>query len=92
MLHDGTINAYQLKTVQANKNVITNLRSAVKQLKNAPANNKIIDIRVKNGTWEEFQEIQAKDRRKGLENIADEYPGMKLNITFSDGVTKSWLF
>ncbi|PRZ11421.1 hypothetical protein CLV36_1432, partial [Laceyella sediminis] len=43
------------------------------------------------GTWDEFQ---AQNRLQGLEKIAKEHRGlgMKLNITFSDGVTKSWLF
>ncbi|TCW38965.1 hypothetical protein EDC32_102205 [Laceyella sacchari] len=91
-LPDGSLNnVYQLKTVQSNKKVNSNITSAAKQLVNAPANNKIIEIRVKDGTWDEFQ---AQNRLQGLEKIAKEHRGlgMKLNITFSDGVTKSWLF
>ncbi|MBA4496436.1 hypothetical protein ACFO25_16900 [Paenactinomyces guangxiensis] len=90
-LPDGTLNnVYQLKTVDTNKSVSKNITKAAKQLVNAPANNKIIEIQVKDGTWDEFQ---AQGRVQGIEEtFADHYPGIKVNIIFSDGVTKSWLF
>ena len=89
VLPDGTINnVYQVKTVETNASIADNITSAAKQLQNAPGAKRIIEIDVKDGTWAEFVE---RNRAKGIETtFADKYPGVRVIIHFSDGVTKQW--
>jgi hypothetical protein len=89
MLPDGTMNnVYQLKVVDTNQSVSKNLTKGAKQLVHAPANNRIVEINVKNGSWDEFK---AQGRVQGIERtFSQQYPTVKVNINFSDGVSKSW--
>ena len=88
-LPNGTINnVYQLKTVERNGGVYNKIIDAATQLQNAPGTGKVIEINVKDGTWPEFV---AQGTAKGIETrFADRYPGVRVIIHFSDGVTKRW--
>ena len=89
MRPDGTINnVYQVKTVEGNGRVNASITKAAKQLKDAPGTKKIVEIDVKEGTWAEFQ---AENRARGIETtFARDYPGIRVIVHFSDGVTKQW--
>ncbi len=81
--------AYQLKTVKGIKNIANNVNGAADQLVNAPANNKVINIDVREGTHAEFQ---SSGREQGLLMNSAKYKGMTINLNFPDGVKKSWRF
>lgn len=81
--------AYQLKTVNGNKNIASNVNSAAEQLAHAPSSRKIINVDVKSGSYADFQ---ASGREAGFLNNTAKYKGMEVNINFSDGVRKSWKF
>ncbi len=84
---DGSFSlAYQLKYVEGNANVAKNATKAAKQLKDAPANEKWIEIQVHDGTWENFE---AEGREKGITmGVKTQYPNIYLKIIFSDGTEK----
>ncbi|HEY9804458.1 MAG TPA: hypothetical protein V6D25_29265, partial [Leptolyngbyaceae cyanobacterium] len=84
---DGSFSlAYQLKYVEGNAQVSKNATKAAKQLKDAPAKQKWIEIQVHDGKWKSFEQ---EGREKGIKvTFKSEYPDINLKIIFSDGVEK----
>ncbi|RDH41949.1 hypothetical protein B9G39_25960 [Zooshikella ganghwensis] len=86
---DGTIDkAYQVKTAENLNKSLKNANKAASQLENAPANEKIVEIKIKDGTWKEFAESGREETVKT--NFKEKYPDTELRIEFSDGVKKQW--
>ncbi|RDH41839.1 hypothetical protein, partial [Zooshikella ganghwensis] len=67
---------------------LKNANKAASQLENAPANEKIVEIKIKDGTWKEFAESGREETVKT--NFKEKYPDTELRIEFSDGVKKQW--
>lgn len=83
---DGSFSlAYQLKYVENNSGVSKNATKAAKQIVNAPANEKWVEIQVHDGTWENFA---AENREEGIKSIKEAYPNVHFKIIFSDGTEK----
>jgi hypothetical protein len=73
----------QLKFVQNNKGVASNVTKGCSQVVNAPKGfRKLVDIQVKNGNYSDFM---LENRNVGIESIHQTFPDTEIRIKFADG-------
>ena len=86
----GTGNNYfrviQLKYLESLKKFEKNVNKAASQLVNVKSQEKLIQIRIDQGTYQEF--VDSGKETRLLDKTKRDYPDIKIKIEFSDGITE----
>ena len=84
---DGNyIKAIQLKYLESLNNFAKQTNKAVGQLVNSPSQEKVVEIKIDRGTYEEF--VDSGKEGTFIRTTVKDNPDIKIKIEFSDGVNK----